>query len=138
MSDAISFTELAERVQALMSACRETDALIGVAVGWFAARKGQKGDPIDYVDIREAGKENWPGYGGDQLVPKFTEFFEDAMSIKPDNCTFALGDCNEDDSPWACVTDAEGVDYAATGADPILAFVAANLRARAALENSHG
>lgn len=68
----------------------------------------------------------------------FASSFDAAAALKPVGCTFALGDCNQDDSPWACVTDAEGVDYIATGATPILALVAANLRARAASESPHG
>lgn len=53
-----------------------------------------------------------------------------AMSLVPDGLSWAAGDCNEDDIPWACLTDRDGNDYAATGATTIIALVHASLRAR--------
>lgn len=131
-----TLTELAERVERLTGPDRAMDCQIAVAVGWFAARKGQKSSAIDYVDIREAGRENWPGYGGDQLVPHLTESLDDAMPLVPEGCTFAVGDCGINDIPAACITDASEVDHFAEAVTPILALTAACLRA--ASENSHG
>lgn len=42
----------------------------------------------------------------------------------------AVGDCNEDNQPWACLTDDEGKDYAATGTTPIIALCIAAMKAR--------
>lgn len=138
MADANPLTELAERVSALTEACRETDLAILQMITGHAWRwvEGRMIEPKTVI--------TWDKYGADASgnpvcsLEHFSGSFRDASTLKPEACTFALGDCNEDNGPWACVTDAEGVDYTATGATPILAFVAAILRARAASENSHG
>ncbi len=56
-----------------------------------------------------------------------------AHSLIPSGCTYAMGDCGEDDLPWACVTDAQGRDYSGTGATDILALASAALKARESL-----
>lgn len=62
----------------------------------------------------------------------YTGTYDGAMALKPNGVTFALGDMNADGVAWACLTDSEGHDYAATGATPILALCAASLKALSA------
>lgn len=123
---------LAERVERLTGPDRAMDCQIAVAVGWFAARKGQKSSPIDYVDIREAGRENWPGYGGDQLVPHLTESLDAAMTLLPDGAEYQIStiygqaevDLPLNGEPTKTVRRKDG--------NVVLAFVECCLKARAA------
>lgn len=66
------------------------------------------------------------------IVPHYSASLDAVMALKQDGHTFALGDCNEDSVPWACVTSTFGTDYAATGSDVILAALAAILKSRLA------
>jgi hypothetical protein len=75
--------ELIAKLENAHGPSRELDCAIAVAVGWFVAHPGQKSEPVDYVDVRQPGQNTWPGYGGDQLVPRLTEFIDDALTLMP-------------------------------------------------------
>lgn len=125
--------DLPGRVDRLTGPCRETDREILFAT--FPKERTAIFDGVKHISTM-TGRDGEPWFNplADRRdCPYYTGSFRATKSLLPNGCTFALGDCNEDDSPWACVTNAEGVDYAATGADPVLAFLSAILRARAAL-----
>jgi hypothetical protein len=82
---------------------------------------------------REAIHSTAGSFWADECKPpvfKFTENVDDALMLKHENFSWAAGDCNENNSPWACLTSPEGVDYDATAATEPLAVVIAALRAR--------
>lgn len=103
---------LADRVEALSGPDAEVDAII-----WYRlVEKPEHGDKLD-KDIQG----RWPHY---------TASFDAAMTLLPPNHMWAAGSCNEDDNPWACVTNSDGEDFTSTGATPALVLLAAILRAR--------
>ena len=65
-------------------------------------------------------------------APQFTSDFNVALRIKPDNCTWAAGDCNEDNECWACITPHTEPcpDYYGEGATEAIALCIAALKAR--------
>jgi len=64
-------------------------------------------------------------------APKYTRSLDAAAASVRRWMHWDAGELNQDDSPWACVTDSDGNDFAATGATPALALTAASLRALA-------
>lgn len=66
------------------------------------------------------------------FAPRYTESLAAAVSLVPSSCTFALGDCNQDDESWACLTDRSAIDYAATATTPELALCLASIKAHEA------
>ena len=67
------------------------------------------------------------------FAPRYTASFDAARSLMNRHHTFAAGDTNEDDLPWACITDCAGADYAATAATTPIALCIAAVRAHEAL-----
>lgn len=65
-----------------------------------------------------------------RAAARFTVSYDAAAGLVPKHHSLALGDCNEDGQPWACLTDADGTDFAATGATPVIALCIAALKAR--------
>jgi hypothetical protein len=128
MTSSSTLTDLAGRVERLTGRCRETDGAIKLALAaQLFAGDASKDDVVRIL-------------GGDLYADPlpYTQTFEAALTVKPIACTFAMGDCSEDGSPWACVTDAAGVDYTATGVNAVLALLSASLRARASMEADRG
>lgn len=68
--------------------------------------------------------------GSWESAPNSTGSMDAAISLVPRPMCWNGGEVNEDDQPWACITDSEGADYAATAATPILALCIAALKAR--------
>lgn len=66
------------------------------------------------------------------FAPRYTESLTAAASLVPTRCQFTVGTCNEDDLPWACVTDAEWRDHTSNAAMPELALCLASIKAREA------
>lgn len=78
----ISKADVAHHCSLLKESNRVVDRKIGVALGHYARRRNKTyGGRIDYVDIRTAGVENWPGHGGDDLVPSYTGSLDYAMDL---------------------------------------------------------
>lgn len=120
---------LADRVQALTSACRETDEDIALAVGYRAWGGAHlKGYGLNYCE--PSGK-----YIG--APPKFTALFDCAISLVPADMEWEAGTAKLMDIGWARVVAIHD-QWKSKAATPTLALTAASLRARAALENSNG
>lgn len=81
--------ELIERLEKATLPARTLDCEIAVAVGWFKRVQGRKRDLFDYVDVRD-GKNNWPGHGGDDLVPMFTRSIDRAVTLVPEGFAWTL------------------------------------------------
>ena len=98
-------SNLIKRLGALNAPCRESDCLIGIALGWFVTEPN-KGwpDRFDYIDVR-GGYRSYPGGGFDQLVPEFTDSLDVALrlpskgrtviNIAEDGITTAIADGTE-------------------------------------------
>ena len=117
------FQSLIERVEKASGPDRELDEAIAFIAGWrmrnaIWAAPGEK-------------------FSCGSFPPRYTASLDAVMTLKQDGHTFALGDCNEDSVPWACVTSTFGTDYAATGSDVILAALAAILKSRLTERGSH-
>lgn len=130
MSDSPTLLSLADRCEKLTGPCRETDCLIfeaGHRLLTPERRSTIDGEPTgEYFDL-----------DGNQLperAPRYTESLDATMTLKPEGYSFALGDLNEVNFPWACVTDPNGADYTCLedAATPALALLSALLRAIAA------
>lgn len=122
--------ELIGRLERCAGPDRELDKQIWIAVTPGATRK---------KTIIKAAHGQWPDYELDEtrdatykfiVVPEFTSSLDAAISLVPRPMCWNGGEVNEDDQPWACITDSEGADYAATAATPILALCIAALKAR--------
>lgn len=60
-----------------------------------------------------------------------------AATLIPLGFSYALGDLNQENLPWACVTSPDGVDFNSDGAlTPVCCLTAACLRARANQEKT--
>ena len=127
--------ELAEAVGQLSEPDRETDCMIGVAVGRFHLVDPPKYGGPDYGYTDSDGGEVRPGHGGDQLVPRYTASLDAAMTLVPEGSVWFVGN-SDDPSPavWnACVMPEQApADRWTRAATPALALCAASLRARAA------
>lgn len=132
-----------ERVEAASGPDRELDGLIAVATFQTVSTD----DDLIYARKRDPGEDaTHPGHyfiksrSGAQAVsaPAYTSSLDAVMALMPDGHTYDIGDCNEDNLPWACVTRMSGdcPDYAATGATVVLAWLSAILQARLAMEGS--
>jgi hypothetical protein len=130
---------LIERVEKASGPCRELDADVFRSMGapvpfqWF-----NKVAALTYDEKQKC----WNAPIGDMQLryehPHYSASLDAVMALKQDGHTFALGDCNEDSLPWACVTSTFGTDYAATGATAILALLSSILKARMAMEARNG
>jgi len=117
---------LLERLEALTGPCRECDALIGVALGWFKSEPN-KGWPekVDYIDIR-GGQITYPGSGFDQLVPAYTASIDAAMTLVPEGCDkWAVSGRNA-----ATVNERHAVVQWSYAATPAIALCIAALKVR--------
>lgn len=124
--------ELAQRCERASGPDRELDALIGIGLGWFVARPERwEGDGLQYVDVREAGKQAWPGHGGDQLVPNFTGSLDVALALAPNCWSWRVGNLPSGRGFASLGTQTSLEDVEA--ATPALALCAASLRARKGL-----
>ncbi len=85
------------------------------------------GKPLGLTDERRSYPADWRD---DERLPHYTSSIDAAISLVPRPMCWNGGEVNEDDQPWACITDSEGADYAATAATPILALCIAALKAR--------
>jgi hypothetical protein len=118
---------LIERVEKASWPDRELDADVFQLVG------GKEWDRAYNDATKPCGCPHDIAVGGARrAAPPYSASLDAVMALKQDGHTFALGDCNEDSVPWACVTSTFGTDYAATGPDVILAALAAILKSRLA------
>jgi hypothetical protein len=127
--------DLIKRLESAPGPDRQLDALV-----WVACYEPSFLD--ENVVIEEICRDGITGeaisstagvYWVDECKPpvaQFTENVADALLLKPDNFSWAAGDCNEDNRPWACLTSPEGTDYDATAATEPNAICIAILRAR--------
>lgn len=123
--------ELAERVQALTCACRETDRDILFAT--FPKERTAIFDGVKYISTM-TGRDGEPWFNplADRTdCPYYTEDLNDAMSISTRWRSIRFEKTGD---TFGCFVDA--IDTNA--ATPTLALASAQLRARAASENSHG
>lgn len=132
---------LIERVEAASGPDRELDTEVFRAIGapvpfqWF-----NKVAALSYDEKQKC----WIAPIGDMQLryepPHYTASLDAVMALMPEGHTYDIGDCNEDNLPWACVTRMSGdcPDYAATGATVVLAWISAILQARLAMEATCG
>lgn len=67
-----------------------------------------------------------------RLIPSpYTDSLDAALTLVPDHCSWDVGNCDPNGSPWACITRGAD-DYPGKAATAPLALLAAALRARAA------
>jgi hypothetical protein len=113
-----------ELIAALGSASgpsRELDAEIAKLVG---APHG----PYEHVTVETRSIEYC-----EEQAPAYTGSMDAAMTLVPSTWQWHCGTCNEDDMPWATLTDTDTwVDYGAEAATPALALCIACIKA---LEN---
>jgi hypothetical protein len=126
---------LIERVEKASGPCRELDADVFRAIGapvpfqWF-----NKVAALTYDEKQKF----WTAPIGDMQLryepPHYSASLDAVMALMPDGHTFDLGDCNEDNLPWACITRMSGdcPDYDATGSTVVLALLSAILKSRLA------
>lgn len=76
----MTLSELIERVEGLDGPSREVDCEIAVAVDGFVAKRCEWKDDPDYIDMRE-GAAIYPGHGGGQLVPAYTDSLDAAIAL---------------------------------------------------------
>lgn len=107
-------TAIIPRLAALTAPSRELNAAI------YLATIGAPETPEAVADLARI-------VGG---APNYLGDLARAKSLVPAGMQWAAGSCNENDSPWACITDAEGTDYAATAAAEEIALTIAALKAR--------
>jgi len=94
---------------------------------------------LNYIDRRIRDLKLIPETRAER---RYTRNLDFAKRLVPANCSWAVGNCGEDDGPWACVTAngedqperADCPDYEASGVTPSVALAAAALLARAAGE----
>lgn len=72
---------VASRCEALKGGDRAVNCEIALTVGAFELRENKTYERWDYVDVRERGRECWPGSGGDQMVPNYTGSLDEAMAL---------------------------------------------------------
>lgn len=129
-----SLTSLIERIEAATEGSRELDAEIALAMNLPREAFGPVYDQRGMIDGPEyhVEKGTWSGNGMTWRAPDFSTSIDAALTLLPEGHSYTLGDCNEDNVPWACVTRCAGTwpDFAATGADVVLALLSAILRAR--------
>lgn len=70
------------------------------------------------------------GSSGTFVVSRYTDSIDAGKSLIRPDYSYALGNCNEDNQPWACITTPDGKDFAATAATEELALCIAALRWR--------
>lgn len=78
----VSRDAVSRRCEALTASDRTVDCDIGLTLGAFDLRENKTYERWDYVDIRERGRESWPGHGGDQLIPDYTNSIDEAMKLR--------------------------------------------------------
>lgn len=141
---------LADRVEKLTGPDREIDLAIHLAVhpDGDIARIVKHPRGLDHQEgyqweIRGASvvfeKRTADGrcpHNGGYPLPQVTASLDAAMTLKPSEMCWNTGEVGEDDYPWACITDGDSKDYAATGATPALALTAAALRALASTKGT--
>lgn len=114
----------ARRLEHLDRGSRDADCDVYEALGFDVVRLPRSPGGIAWrhkVDGRWIANRN------------LTTSLDDARALVRPGFTFAVGDCGENDGPWACVTCNEtGRDFASKcAADVYLALCAAALRASA-------
>ncbi len=87
--DKAGLVGLADRVEALAGACRETDALACAASGWEVITDKKDGKPY-YEPIK--------GYSW-QPVPAYTASLDAAMTLVPDDAFWRVGHDGEGKDP---------------------------------------
>lgn len=134
-----SLTTLADRVQALTSACRETDILIGYAIDldadskFLSFRKSFDTCGMEQMlRMAESHQNTWR-----DALPRYTASLDCAMTLVPEDMEWEVGTAKLMDIGWARVVAVHD-QWKSKASTPVLALTAASLRARAALENSHG
>lgn len=130
-------TELAERVQALTEACRETDLAIMQAIS---------GHPWRWADSRTFEPQTvitWDQYGADApgnpvcSLEDFTGSFDNALMLALEGWDYCLSVGAGEPAHVAMSPAGKVAEVSATAATPALAFTAAVFRARAASEAHH-
>lgn len=127
--------KLAECVDAANEKDRELDALVCIALNvrpdWAKNQDGRLvSQRTGWVSIGAHG----PGW---DALP-YMSSLDAAATLIPPGFSFALGDLNKENCPWACVTSPDGVDFTSDGAlTPTCCLVAACLRARANQEKTN-
>lgn len=143
----MTLTELAERVERLTGPCRETDREILFAT--FPKERTAIFDGVKHISTMTGRDgEFWFNPLADRVdCPYYTEDFNDAMELLPANHRWLMNGpdvdgAGDDIRPCAAV-----IPYGVSlflpsdthqAATPVLAFLSAVLRARAASESSHG
>ena len=133
----MDWNELAQRVEALDKPDRETDVVIGVAIGW-----SHPSAPCSLTHLHERLGASLAELTRDAnstqsilgQLPHYTASIDAAMSLVPANYAFGvgLGTNDADVEGWAWAGPDEGpYSFAKT---PALALSAAALRARAAMK----
>lgn len=123
---------LLSRLEAATGADRNLDALIECEVRKLQAYA---------LGLSDKVRSHWHPIGDKGEVictqgitryhaPMYSFSIDAAMTLVRPGLSWAAGDRNEDDQPWACLTDQDGTDFAATGATPIIAICIAALKAR--------
>lgn len=118
---------------------RRLDGDIFVAVGLapkegtgpYDWKRGRKGSAV-YGDEGCWYRATGDGAAMDETrrAPAYTGSVDAARTLVPKQHAWAGGNVGEEDSPWACVTDPEGVDYACrSAASEEIALTIACLRA---------
>lgn len=77
--------DLIEKLAQAEVPSRELDCLIGVAIGRFYAEPNRAWpELLDYVRRNADGSIIHPGYGGDQMVPRYTASIDEALTLVPE------------------------------------------------------
>lgn len=117
--------ELIERLQNAPDGNRGLDAWIGAHVGY------RGWTPQSWQEALNSGAL-WEPLAAPEGCPHYTTSLDSAVSLVPADHNYAMGDLNEHDNPWCCVTTEEDsfMDFEGTAATIPLAICIAALKAR--------
>lgn len=132
--------DLIERIEAASGPDREIDCAIGVAIGrFFTLPPKWEGGPVGYGYRGADGEERHPGHGGDQLVPRYTESVDAALTLVPEGRSWELTQVVSEGISIAFIWNMfeAGEGDSAEAATPALALCAAALKSRAYLKETN-
>ena len=141
-----NWIELAERVEALDGPCRETDAMIVVALDLRPSWCIAYADCPLFIDLNSSFESppirinisgGKPGPGDPPIgdYPRYTASLDAARTLASGCTRWAVGQAP--DSNGIAAVWASDDEYEVDASTPALALTAACLRARAAMENNH-
>lgn len=118
-------SELIERLEKATGPDREIDC----AIKELLDPRYKPKDRVIYYG--EATGEHVGEDGQFYKAPAYTASLDAALMLVPEDHPWAVGDLNEDDFPWACVTNQHTVDFNGNGSTPAVSMCIAALKARA-------